>query len=509
MFRSIGLTVAATFVGQALGFLVDILVARHFGTSWKADAYFLALVIPVLLSDLFTLAINSVFIPIYMSQRKDSGEDTFFSAVTNLVALLTVLTATAMYVFAPHLVELVGGRFTAQAKELTVTITRLLLVVVVTVPLSTVFSNRLNAHEWFVLPALAKSFNFVCIIAALFALKGAIDIYSLPAGYIAGNVLFVGALAYFLRRSGLGYSAGAGVRHPAMAEIGVLVIPIAVGFGANYVNVMVERGIAAGFMEGSIASLNYAFKLVNIPVNLFVLAGMSVILPMFSRYAADGDLKNLGETTARGLRLVTFFILPVVVGFAVFRVPLVRLLFERGKFSASSTDATSTAVLFYIFGIIGLSAVAVMSRVFYALKDMKTLNALGVAIIVLNIALMISLSRAFGFIGIPLAFSVISTVHMLAMLLVLGRRLGASLFAPLGNTFLRQAVAALMTCAISLAFVRAAGSYQGLSSGVALAVYLCAAGAVVSGTYLAVSYVLRVEEASYVFNKGRALLQRF
>lgn len=510
MLKSISLTIIATFIGQAFGFFADIFIASSFGTSWRADAYFLAMVIPIILADLFMMCINAVFIPAYMTYRNEGGEADFFNTVTSISLIITIGISAVAFFLSPYIIEFIAGKFTPEAMDLTITLTRMLLVLAVTMPLATILSSRLNAHDQFAIPALGKSFNFGFIILSLLALKETLGIFSLPLGFIAGNVVFILSLIFLFYRSGLGFSPRLDSSHPALKELSILLLPLVVAGMANYVNIFIERSVAAFFQEGSIAALNYSFKLVNIPVNLFILGGMSVILPAFSKHAADKDITSLGEVTLKSLRFISFFIVPAITFIAFLRVPIVRLLFERGEFSAYSSETTSTAVFYYAFGLLGLSATTLMTRVFFAIKDTRILSFIGVAMIVFNIVLILILSSAFGFIGIPITFSVTATVHMLVMIVFLHRRLNMSLATPLIKDTLRNAASALIMGFLIILCSGLAARSLDLSIKLNLFVYLAGSFLLASMVYLAASIVLGSGEAKvllgtagYLVRKGR------
>ncbi|OGW11058.1 MAG: murein biosynthesis integral membrane protein MurJ [Nitrospinae bacterium RIFCSPLOWO2_12_39_15] len=500
MIKTISIAVIFTFLGQLLGFIAEILIANNFGTNWKADAYFLALVIPTILYDLFIAGINAIFIPTYIVKQKDGKADSLFSAVTNIAVLILSFIAVVTFLLSPYLINLIARGFSSEARELTVIITRVLLILVITMPLATIMSCRLNAHNRFALPALGKSFNFAFIIIFLTLLNNSLDIYSLPLGFIVGNIFFIFSLILLSYKEGLGYSLHINMRDPVLKEMGILFLPIIAATVVNYANILIERSVAAGFPEGSIAALNYAFRLINIPLNLFILTGMAVVLPAYSRYVVAGDIDSLREHAYKGLRFVSFFITPVIVGMLIFRTPLVKLLFERGEFTSQSTELTSTALLFYVFGLLGLVAVTVMSRVFYALKDIKKLSVVGILIILLNIVLILSLSKAFGFAGIPLTFSITSTVHMLVLAFLLGRRLKAPLLTPMTKVFFKHLSAAAIMGLVSTGFVAVTKEYAGNFSSITMSVYLLLAAMIGFASYIAISYALKVKEAEYVLN---------
>jgi len=508
MIKSIGLTITATFAGQVLAFIVDILIAGNFGTSWKSDAYFLALVIPFLIYQLFVLTINAVFVPSYVRSRKAGRHEHFFSTIANATFLLSAVTFVIAFFLSPMLIGFLAAAFTPEASGLTLRLTRILLVLVVTMPLAAVLSGRLNAHDRFFLPALGKSFNFITITVFIVLFREGLDVFALPAGFVAGSLLFVLALALYSKRMRLGYSLRLNLVEPGLGEAAGMVLPLLAVGAISYVYVFMERGVAARFPEGSVAALSFAFKLSNFPVALFILGAMSVILPAFSHLAADDDIEGLREMTLRGLGVVSFFIMPVIGGMAVIRTPLVSLLFERGAFSTASTAITSKALLFYVFGIFGLASVGVMERVFYALKEVRALCVLGIAVFALSIALLLVLSRTMGFVGIPLTFAIISTLHMLALLVLFEVRLKVRFVSAVLTAVLPHVLAASVMAALIALLTRFV--YPGLvdATKVGLLVYLLGSTFLGFLVYMGVSFALRVKEVSLVMKKLGALVRR-
>ncbi|MBI5885812.1 MAG: murein biosynthesis integral membrane protein MurJ [Deltaproteobacteria bacterium] len=509
MLRSISLAVAATLIGQLLNFAVDIFIAGSFGTSWAADAYFLALVITVMVVELFVTAINAVFIPAYVEYKKSGPADAFFSTFLNATAILSVFACAALYLLAPPLIDFVAAGFTGEARSLATALTRIMLILVFTAPVAAYMSNRLNAHGRFFVPALGRSFNFVFIIAVLLAFKDAFGIFSLAVGYVIGSVVFIAALVLLFRTERLGYSLRLDAGQARLKETGVLLLPIFVSAAVNYCGILYERSIAAGLPEGSIAALSYAFKLVNVPSNLLIFGAMSVVLPAFSRFAVDGDMDGLAALLTKGMRLVSFVIVPTIAGMAILGRPLVGLLFERGAFTPASTALTSTALFYYVFGICGAASVMILSRVFLALKEIKTMSVLGIVVVALNVILLVIFTPAFGFIGIPLAFSATATVHLAAMLFVLRKKTGMDVIRPLLAPFSRHLAAALaMTGALLLLTAPLSGLFQMQTKYGVLAyiVLMSACGIIV---YVALSFALRSDEADYMFEKASGAIRRF
>jgi len=506
--RAIGFTILATISGQALNFFTDILIANYFGTTWMADSYLIALLLPMIIYDLFINGIGATFVPLYANRRKHGDEKIFFSAVFNSVGLLTILISAILFVIAPYLVKLIAGGFSAEARDLTIALTRLLLFLVVSMPLSAVLSNLLNANNMFAIPALGKAVNFACIILTTAFLVKALGIYSLVLGYFIGGFVFFAIQIYLVSGTGIKYVPSVRLDHPALKEMGVLFLPLLLASLVNYVNIFVERSVAASFAEGSIAALNYAFKTVNIPVNMFVLAAMTVVLPTFSRQATEGDISSLRELTLRGLRFISFLIFPIILCLIIFRMPLIRLLFERGKFTAGSTAVTASALLFYVFGTFGLSVVTLLTRVFYALKDIKTLSRINIFIIIINIVLILLLSKTVGFTGIPLTFSITSSVQMLIMIVFLGKKHGFLIAKPFLKSCIKHAIASVIMAAACVPLV-IYKDWPLFSSLFGRLAYMALVFVAATIFYTAASMVTRVAEVDFIFEKVKGFKKNF
>jgi len=456
----------------------------------------------VIIYELFINGISATFLPVYANRRKYGDEKIFFSSVFSAVGLGTILISAILFVSAPDLVKLIASGFSAEARVLTVDLTRLLLFLVVSMPLSAVLSNLLNANDMFAIPALGKAVNFACVILTAALLVKTMGIYSLVLGYFIGGIIFFAVQIYLLRGTGIKYVPGSGLDHPALKEMGLLLLPLLAASLVNYVNMFVVLSVAASFAEGSVAALNYAFEVVSIPSNMFVLAAMTVVLPTFSRQAAEGDLDGLKELTIKGLRFISFIIFPFILGMIIFREPLIRLLFERGKFTAGSTAVTSSALLFYICGTFGLAVVTLLTRVFYAIKDIKTLSRINIFTIIINIALILILSKTVGFTGIPMTFSITSSVQMLIMMAFLEKKHGFCIARPFFKSGLKHAVASGIMAAACIPLVLFK-DYPLFSSMSGRLIYLSMV--FIAGTilYTSVSFVTKVDEVKFVLEKLR------
>jgi len=127
---------------------------------------------------------------------------------------------------------------------------------------------------------------------------------------------------------------------------------------------VVDRRLASGLDAGSIASLNFANRLVQLHFGILVTALSTVVFPALADLAAQGNKKGFGEALSAGLRAMVILLVPATVGLIVLRHPIVRLAFERGSFDATDTAKTAFALGFYALGLLGLSTGTVLTRAF-------------------------------------------------------------------------------------------------------------------------------------------------
>jgi putative peptidoglycan lipid II flippase len=254
--------------------------------------------------------------------------------------------------------------------------------------------------------------------------------------------------------------------------------------------------------------LNYAYRLMNLPLGIFAAAVATVIFPTLAQQAARGESHSLESTLFKGLGMMSLVTVPTAVGMIVLRQPLVALLFQRGAFDYQATVMTAAALLFYSLGLWGWSANMVLTRAYYALGDVKTPVLTGAVSIVLNLVLSLLLLPPLSFGGLALANSLAATANTLLLFGGLTRRLhlaGRSQFyVSLGKITAASAVMGLATslaARITSRLVPAATSWGQAE--------VLAAGTVVGiVVFLIAVLLLKVEEAGEVgkiFLPGRRL----
>jgi putative peptidoglycan lipid II flippase len=444
--RAAGLVMALFVASRALGLVREMVISHQFGTSGDLDAYLAAFRLPDILFQLVAGgALASAFIPTYASVRTQLGERRawrLFSAVANLVLIVTTFLGAVAVLLAPWLVQtLIAPGFDAPRQALTADLMRLMLVTPVVFGLSGVIMGVLNARQHFLLPALAPILYNLGIIGGAVLLAPTLGVRGLAVGVVAGSLGHLLVQVPGLVRHGLRWTAMLGLQNPGVHEVGRLMLPRVLGLAAVQVNFLVNTILASGLVAGSLAALNFAWLLMLLPQGVFAQSVATAAFPTFSTQVAKGQRAEMRSALAATLRAILYLAVPAAVGLIVLRVPLVQLIFQRGAFTETSTEMVTWALAPFALGLPAHSVVEIVVRAFYAMHDTKTPVIVSIATMGLNVVLSLALLRAFEAVGwmphggLALSNSLATTVEMVVLLLLVrgrlegleGRRVASSL----------------------------------------------------------------------------------
>jgi putative peptidoglycan lipid II flippase len=228
---------------------------------------------------------------------------------------------------------------------------------------------------------------------------------------------------------------------PGIRSILSLMAPATVGLAAVQVNIFVST-IFASEEPGAVSWLQYAFRILYLPIGVFGVAVGTIATTGLARRAAEGDMDGLRDTLFRALSLVAFLTVPATVGLAVLGVPIVRLLFERGRFHAGDTGATAAALALYSIGLVAYTGVKVLAPAFYALGKPRVPLLASASAVVTNLAVIGTLHGAIGYKAIALGTALGSLLNIAVLAGVFQRRVGGLLTRRLLGRLLRMAAAA-------------------------------------------------------------------
>jgi len=518
MARHALIVMVMTVLSGLLGILRESVVAGQFGTGDAYAAYVAAFRLPNIIYFLVIGgALGSAFIPVftaYLARRDDEGAWRLASKVLNLALIVAVIGAGLVFLLAPWLVRwVIAPGFPEQQQVLTVRLTRLLLLQPILLGLGGLAMATLNAFRRFLLTSLAPViYNLGIIVGALF-LAPYWGIDGLVVGVLVGAAAYLLLLVPGLFLCRMHYSFSFDWREPGVREVGRLLLPRILGQAAFQINfiaitalaslsgdVVVGAAAAAGAEMTSspeslaVTAINYAYLLLNQPLSVLGVSLGTVVFPTLATLANEGSLDLFRLTLTRIVRVVLFLSLPLSALMFVLRVPIIHLLFERGEFTAISTEATAQAFLFFSLGLAAVCVTEIALRAFYALHDTRTPVIVGAIVVALNIGLGAALLQVMGFTGLVLSFTLTNSLETVVLLLLLRRRIhgveGKTLFWS-GSRSLGAAVLAAVIVALLLPLVEWLVPGAGLVTQLARLAGLTLLG---GGVYLAALAILRSPE---------------
>lgn len=491
---------------RALGIVRNIALAGAFGAGPELDAYFAAFRLPDTIFQLLAgAALGSAFIPTFAHVYSRTSPLAAWRLATGALVLFTslgALFAGAGLLLSPWLVPLTVPGFPSQQQELTVTLTRIMLISTVFFCASISVTGILNARGHFLLPALAPwMYNLGIIAGALIAGKtwG-------PAGPAWGAA--VGAFLHLmiqvpkLRSVGMQFIWSWTLRVEGMAEVISLTGPRMLGLATIQVNWLVTTVLASTLSAGSIAAINYAWAVTMLPISLLGMAPATAVFPTLADAAAREDWDRYRETLSTGLRLVFFLAAPSSIGLMLLREPVITLLFQRGLFDETSTNITANALLFFTCGLTAHVLLEIVARGSYALRNTTTPLLFALLGMAAHLIFSLSLIGSLGLGGLALSMSLAATIEACGLMFALVRQIEGFMWRDLllsGAKTLTAAIAmTAMVLPVMMQFPRGGGGLESLFQIIATA----SGGGI---TFLAVAWLLRSEELGIL---SRQLLLR-
>ena len=430
LFRAIATVGAMTMISRVLGFARDILIAAMVGPGLIGDAFFVAFKIPNLFRRLFAEgAFAAGFVPIFSGLAGTHGaaaaREFAAQALTVLVVVLVVLVALFEIAMPWLMIGLAPGFVGEPEKfDLAVTLTRLTFPYLLFISVVSLLGGVLNSLGKFAAAAAAPILLNLALIGSLIGLADVLPSagHALAWGVAGAGVLQLVWLWAATARAGMVLGLRRPRLTPKVRELGRLMLPAVVGSGVAQINIAVDIIIASLLATGSISYLFFADRLTQLPLGVIGVAVGTALLPLLSRQLAAGDQDSAGNSLNRAMETALVLALPAAAALMVAAEPVVRVLFERGAFDATSTHATALAVTAYAFGVPAYVMVKVLAPAFFARKDTKTPVRIAIVALVANIVLNLALMGPMAHVGLALATALAAWLNAGALAWVLVRR---------------------------------------------------------------------------------------
>ncbi|MEM7068837.1 MAG: murein biosynthesis integral membrane protein MurJ [Pseudomonadota bacterium] len=413
-FASVG---GATMMSRVLGFVREALIAGLLGAGPVADAFYAAFRFPNLFRRLFAEgAFNSAFVPLFSSELETGGREAAraFAEKILSVLLIVLLGLSAIAIMAmPFLVGTIIAPKFAESPEkfdLTVTLARIMFPYLAAMSLVAMLSGILNAFRHYFLAALAPVLlNVVLVAVLLIGWQVGWDNRTLGIGLawgvFASGLLQLGLLIYGVRQQGFGLSLKWPKMSPAVKRLLVLALPTAIAGGITQINLLVGQIIASA-QAGAIAIMNYADRLMQLPLGIIGISIGVVLLPELSRALAGEDKEEADKLHNRSIEFGLGLTVPAAVGLFMIPLPLVVLIFERGAFLREDSELAAQVLAAFAIGLPSFVLIKILQPSFYARQDMRTPMWFSGVNAISNIVLSLTLFPIYGVVGLGIATSI-------------------------------------------------------------------------------------------------------
>lgn len=528
-----GILSLGNIASRILGLARETVLSFFFGASAATDAFNVAVSVPKAFYDLLIGGhVNGAIVPVLSEMLVVNGRDAMWRVVSILCSLIVTLViglVAVIQIFAPQIVQLAAGGYDAQTQALAVDLLRITSPALMFLGLFAILSGTLYALKAFTWPAFAGVVFNAAIVAVTIILAPPIQ-FMLADGYAPTAPILLGRPADGIVAAAIGWFVGALVqfllqlpglrgaqirltfnwRHPALRRIALLYTPVVLSLIMDTLvirffsyNLASQTGI-----DGSIAYMNWATTLIQFPQGLVATAISIAILPTLSEQATHiaAGLTMFRNTLGLGLRLALTLIVPAAVGLFVLAMPIIRLIFEHGEFTATDTGVTALALRFYLIGLPFAAVDLLLVYAFYARKNTLTPALVGFFSHILYMLTVLLLFERFSLFSLMIADSVKHIAHAIISALLLQRLIDGYGDQRLTATSIKTGIAAGVMGIAAYAILPALFDLFGTRGIINEAIVVMIAGGVSMVVYLAMAAVLRLDEVYWV---GRLIKARF
>src|SRR3954452_15896300 len=425
----------ATGLSRVLGLFREVVAKNYFGVNGPVNAFEMAFLVPNTIRALVAdAALSSAFVPVF-SELIEKGDRRRAWRVASTLFWLMLLGLTALSAFfiviAPYVIGIFGDP--GGDRSLAVGLSQVLFPIVALLGAFGIVVGILNTYNHFTVPALSPVVWNVAIIAGL--------VIGVPQAQTMNTKLYVYAVSIlvatviqtllpfrWLRRREHGEERLRVLidwRDPMVKRTFVLMGPVTLGLGLINVNAVIDQAFASRYVDRFLAptAIQKSFLVYMLPQGIFSVAIATVLFPTLSRLAARGDLAGFRDTIGRGLRQIAFLLVPASVICAVLAEPIIRILFQHGRWGPAQTPVVADCLAAFAAGLVFNGAMLLLNRGFFSLQSNWIPTIVALANLALNAVLDVALYRL-GAWGIPLATALVNMFGTVALLVLLRRRVG-------------------------------------------------------------------------------------
>ena len=449
-----------TIVSKLIGFVRDIVIANYYGASLVSDAYYYAYQIPALSLILLggvggpfhsaTVAIFSKLIP-NLKDKPSDEVNRLYSTFMNATIMFFVLLSVLIFIFPKQIMGIIISSGSAEMVTLAAQHLRIMTPLLVIGGIVGIYYGILIIYRQFMLPNLSPILMSVAIIAAVIAAPNDSKGYVLAWATTAGAILQFIVQYPNIRR--LGYRLKPVfefTNNPHFREIGELLVPAVLSSTVGQIHIYVDMFFTSSISEGAWTAIGYANRIFQFPVGILVTAFLVPLFPIFARLVADKDFDGIKNYFNKGVGVLFFGAIPIIIGILVVGMDAVRLVFEHGVFDQTATFMVTEALWFLSVSILPYVFRDSITRVYYSFNDSRTPFLVAFSSIILKLILnWLFITRLhWGIGGITLSTSLVTLFNACVLGVLISKKMKMDYKSLFKNLFkmLVSGIIALVIC---------------------------------------------------------------
>jgi len=508
--------VSVTFVSLAaalaaiFNLLIQSLLAARFGAGKALDAYFVALVVPTVLSDVLIFSLVNVFLPMFVEQRVREGERPAWRIVStpiNVLMLVLIVICAVGTLAAGAIIHVTAPGLDEDTAHLAAQLLRMLFPFVVVSGVFAVLTSVLNVYNRFSFSSVGRTLRWVVTLVGVWFLTARWGVFG-AAGAVLLGLVVASAVLWAGTPEKRYYSAVLQLDQPVQRRILGLWGTLLLASSLYKLYPVIDRAIASQLGIGSISYLSYSTSFLPLFSGLFSSSIATVFFPGVARSVAEHDTGGLLEQMSLSIRMSGFIMIPSIVGLIALRLPITRLLLERGAFTAQDSRETATILLFTAGALFAPTIADVTSKVLFSMKATGFLLVVSAVFVPLYAVTCALLSRLWGVRGITLTGSIWANMAWIFHLVYIGKRLGRL---PLRRVLI--AFGRILLCAtlmgLSTHYVYQSARAAAPTGGMSVEALLIGTSILMGmAVFIALAIVLRVEEVALIKTRVAAWIWR-
>jgi putative peptidoglycan lipid II flippase len=409
---------------MAFNFLSQVVIAYLFGMGWEMDSYLASLALPFSILGLSIGGIGFLFIPV-LTEYKDNNEELaiLINKSFSLVAVIAIVIAFVGAVFSRPLLVLTASYLTPRKLELAAGLARIIWLMVGLSILNQFLIAINHFNKIFIFPAVTSLLPPISMLTGSALFASIAGIKSIPIALTIGSFLQCLLLFSIVAKS-RDFRISLSFSHPGIRKVFSMVVPLSLSAFPFTLLPMIDVFWASRLPDGSISYLGYSSRIV-IAISSVIVQGLSVVL--FPAFSEDAFNKRFNEMRIKTLKAIRFIMLAAVFSAAMcfaLRVPVLQIVFGRGNVGEAGILGIARVLPFYLLGMVAMSQINITERMFFAMRDFKTIATTGIILLAFYFILCGILTNYFSYMGIGMAFAAYWALTFIAHSFLLGKKVG-------------------------------------------------------------------------------------